>query len=146
MRPVVALLGKTMDTQTSNATQSTTQQVKPDFGAGRYSALMESSYNDAMAIFGLESAQAEKLARQIGSDFGAAMRSAIADCKVGKSISKDGKVTLSDAAKVKGVTATNALVAMRALDFASQSGKFGFSWRATKWETAGTLKEYLESL
>jgi hypothetical protein len=76
---------------------------------------------------------AERIARQIGSDFGAAMKSAIVDAKIGRSINKDGKVGLSEASKVKGIQMTNALYVMHALNFAGDAGKFGFAWKNTKF-------------
>lgn len=116
------------------------------FGEGRYSPLMAESFKDAKAIFGLSDKAAEKLARQIGSDFGAAMRGTIASTKLGKAITKDGKVTLSEAAKQKGVTLTNALSALRALDYANGAVKMGFNRNQTKWSVNKELGEYLETL
>jgi len=103
-----------------------------DFGGGRYSPLMSESFKDAKIIFGFNDASAEKLARQIGSDFGAAMNGTIAASKIGKALSKDGKVTLSEAAKAK-VSVTNALTLMRVMAYANEAGKFGFSRNQTKW-------------
>lgn len=123
-----------------------TETSKPDFGAGRYSALMEESFRDAQIIFGLSPDKAEKLARQIGSDFGAVMRTQVVDARIGKAMSKDGKVTLSEASKAKGVACTNALSAMRAMSYANDCGKYGFSRGDTDWSVSGTLKEYLENI
>jgi len=116
------------------------------FGEGRYSPLMSESFKDAKAIFGLDDKQAEKLARQIGSDFGAAMRGSIATAKLGKALSKDGKVTVKEAASVKGITLTNALLALRAMDYANESTKFGIARGETKWIASKLLGEYLETL
>lgn len=123
------------------------KETKPNFGNGRYSALMEQTWKDGQVVFKLPSDKAEKLARQVGSDFGAAIAGAVVDAKIGKSITKDGKTTLAEAAKVKGVTMTNALFALRSLGFAAELGKYEFSWKlSTLVIVDGKLKEYLEQL
>ena len=137
---------QTATTQNNTTVTTPEKATRPDFGAGRYSEMMNSVFNDAQIVFKLPSDKAEKLARQCGSDFGAAMRNAEVSAKVGKAVSKDGKFTLSEAAKVKGVTGTNSLHAMRAINYAAECGKYGFNWRATSFEVAGPLKEYLEQL
>lgn len=118
---------------------------KPDFGNGRYSALMQECYDDAQAIFKLEPSKAEKLARQIASDFGAIMAASPVEVKLGR-INKDSKLTISEASKVKNVTLTNTLYALKALHFANESGKNGFLSRRTTWVLQPNLVKYLESL
>lgn len=115
-----------------------------DFGNGRYSPLMTESFKSAKTVFGFDDTQAERLARQIGSDFGAAMRDTIASSKIGKALSKDGKVSLSEAAKCK-TTVTNALLAMRALQFASEAGKYGFSYGKTDWIANEEFQKVLDT-
>lgn len=131
------------------ATQSTIQSeqksTKPDFGSGRYSSLMEECWHDSQTVFKLTSEQAEKLARQIASDFGAAIRNAPVTVGV-RATGKDNKLTLGEACKVKGVTGTNALHCLRALHYAAEAGKFGFSYANTGWKTVGTIAEYLANL
>src|SRR6267142_1566138 len=100
-------------------------KVEVNFGAGRYSPLMQSVYNQSQVIFKIDQKQAEKLARQVAADFGAAMKNIVAEAKIGKSINKDGQVTLSEASKVKGITCTNALFAMQTLSWCSDAGKHG---------------------
>ncbi len=118
--------------------------VKPvDFGSGRYSPLMQESFKAAKTVFGFDDKQAEKLARQIGSDFGAAMRDTQATSKIGKSINGDGKVSLSEAAKCK-TTCTDALLCMRAMQFAAEAGKFGFSYGKTEWTPTEEFAKILE--
>jgi hypothetical protein len=110
---------------------------------------MEGVHTEAQVVFGLPSDKAEKLARQCASDFGAAMARQTVTARVGKATSKDGKVTLSEAAKAKGVTQTNALRAMQSLGYAADCGKYGFAWKATQFILIGgegSLLEYLESL
>ena len=128
---------------TNNSKQDSTHAI--DFGSGRYSPLMLECFKDAKVIFGLPSEKAEKLARQIGSDFGAAIREVQVDGRISKSLSKDGKVTLSEAAKIK-VTQTNALGAMRAMQYANDSTKAGFVRNTTKWQVSEQLKEYFNTL
>jgi len=125
---------------------SATETLKPDFGKGRYSALMKESFADAKHIFGLEPAKAEKLAREIASDFGAAMASAPVDTKISRSINKDGQCTLAEAAKVKYVTVTPALFAMRAIAHANECGKFGFVRNESKWTVGKYLSDYFAKL
>ncbi len=131
---------------TDAATANQTQQAIGNFGNGRYSALMSECFTDAQRLLGLEETQADKLARQIGSDFGALMREAKVDAKVSKSVSKDGKVTLSEAAKVKGVTTTNALTALRVMQFQNEASKYHISPGNTSWSIVGEFKEYLDNL
>jgi len=119
------------------------KQVPIDFGNGRYSPLMSESFKDAKVIFGMNDKSAEKLARQIGSDFGAAMQDTIAASKIGKALSKDGKVTLSEASKAK-VTVTNALYLMRAMSFCNDAGKYGFSFSKTSWKPTEETQKVLD--
>lgn len=131
-----------------NAPQSTItdkQARKPEFGNGRYSAFIKESWTAAQTIFGLSSEEAEKLAKQMASDFGAHMAKAPITVKLG-AVNKDGKMTLSEASKVKGVIMTDALMAMKALAFASDAEKNGFSYGETAWQPKPELAEYLASL
>lgn len=128
------------------ATVDQKQQTIGVFGNGRYSALMDECYKDAKRLLGLDEIPADKLARQIGSDFGAMMRDAKVDAKVSKSVSKDGKVTLSEAAKVKGVTTTNALTALRVMQFQNEAAKYHISPGNTTWAIVGEFMEYLNNL
>lgn len=137
-----------MDT-TVAATVDQNKQVETTtsiFGSGRYSALMVECYKDSKRMLGLDDEQAIKLAKQIGSDFGAAMRDAVVEAKTSKSVSKDGKITLSEAAKVKGITTTNALTALRVMQYMNEAGKFHIAPANTQWAIVGEFKEYLENL
>jgi len=116
------------------ATTNKVEIVTKPFGDGRYSRLMENCYDQILVVFPqFNPEQAIKVAKQIGSDFGAAIKHAQVDAKIGKSINSDGKVGLSEAAKVKGVQLTDALYVMHALNFAGDAGKYGFSWKHTKF-------------
>lgn len=124
----------------------TNKTNKPDFGNGRYSAFMQEAFEDAKHIFGLTPEQAEKLSRQMASEFGAIMANSPVKPKVGKP-NDDGKVTLGEAVKkVKGVTMTPALSAMRALDYANEAVKNGFSRNSTEWKPVEALATFLVSL
>ena len=126
------------------ANSTTKPQAAIDFGNGRYSPLMVEAFKDAKTIFAFNDKSAEKLARQIGSDFGAAMQNTIAASKIGKALSKDGKVTLSEAAKAK-VTVTNALLIMRAMAYCNEAGKYGFMFAKTNWKPSEDLQKVLEN-
>lgn len=114
-----------MPTETQNPVA---KPVVPDFGNGRYTNLMKECYSDAQHIFGITPEQAEKLARQIASDVGAAMASAQVNVKTGKSINKDGYISISEASKVKATKCTHAIYALRAMAYANECGKYGFVW------------------
>ena len=128
-------------------TTANQNEVKPDFGRGAYSSLMSECYRDAMRVFRLESAQAEKFARQLATELGIIRSTAKVEAWTGKA-NKDGKVTLYEASKVKGVTMTNTLMAMKALSFANEAGKNGFSCGKTQWAIMpeSELENYLLSL
>jgi len=136
------MTAKTVET---NNAQEAQVIAKPDFGEGRYSPLMEECWKDAQTIFGLESAKAEKLARNIANEFGAWMATkalSLNDVKIGKT-GKDGKITLGEAAmKVKGATLTHALLALKALKFANESMANGFVRNETQWMPNASLQDY----
>ena len=138
------------DTNTVQTPQtSTIQETKPkqpEFGSGRYSIAMKEVYQDGIRIFRFSPEVAEKVARQFGSDFGAYMRDSVVETKIGKSINKDGKLTLAEASKVKGCTATNAILIARAIDYCNNALKFGVSVRETKWTLAQELADWIDSL
>lgn len=128
--------------QPANQTNKT---AKPDFGSGRYSPEMERIFNDCQKLFGIEPAKAEKIARQAGSDAGAVFRNAPAAIKVSKA-NGDGKATISDASKVKGVTLTNPLSIVRAIQWIGEAGKNGVAYGFTKWRLSEELETYVSEL
>lgn len=136
------------------ATESTQSNVsiKPvlpslgDFGSGRYSALMEETFRDSQVVFKLTPEKADKLSRQIASDYGSAIANTPVEVKRIKAANKDGKITLAEAAKIKGVTLTNALFALIALQFAGEAGKHGFLFQSTGWKVNKALLDYFEKL
>lgn len=133
------------DNATIQTENTEVKLVAPDFGEGRYSALMEECFNDSMTVFKLEQPKAEKLARQIASDLGAIMASAPVGVKLGKP-NKDNKITISEAAKIKGVTMTWTLFALKALQYAGEAGKHGFSFGQTQWKPTEKFAKYLSEL
>lgn len=121
------------------------KSTKPDFGKGKYSALMQEVYHDAQIVFNISAQASEKLARQVASDIGASMANQPVSIKLGK-VNDNGQLTISEACKVKGVIMTNAIYALRAIKYADEAGKNGFSFGGTKWEPVKDLADYLLSL
>lgn len=143
-----------MNTQTEVKTQNVpevkvNQPVLGDFGNGRYSALAKEAYRDAKQVFRLSDEKADKLARQIASDFGACASRGIITMKSAKvsKVNDDGKVTVSEAgSKVKNCASTNALLALRALKFAGEAGDSGILFGTTVWAPCKQLVEYFDIL
>lgn len=117
----------------------------PDFGKGRFSAEMERIYTGLIARFDIEPLKAEKIARQAASDAGEILANVSATFKVSK-VSKDGKVSITDAAKAKGVTVTNALMVARALQWIDDAGANGVSYGFTKWKLSAPLQGYVDEM
>ena len=128
----------------SNTTQSQAP-ARPNFGEGRYSPLMEECYDDAMLIFKLDSLKAEKLAHAIAREIGDIMAHRPVEVKLGK-VNKDGKLTIAEACKVKGVTMTYPIFALKALFYANEAGKNGFMRNFTDWKPVKSLVDYFEKL
>lgn len=116
--------------------------VGPDFGKGRYSSEMQKYYLAMQALLGISDKAAEKIARQMGSDAGAISARMTAEIKVGRS-GKDGKVTFKDIASAKGVTGTNALNIVHAVQWIDTAGKNGISYGFTKWHLDTALHQYV---
>ncbi len=113
--------------------QTTIEQLaKPEFGNGPYSSLMSEVYRDSMQVFKLGAKEAEAFARQLATELGVIRSQSKVEVWTGKA-NKDGKVTLYEASKVKGVTMTNTIMAIKALSFANEAGKHGFSRGKTSW-------------
>jgi len=135
------------DTLISNSanTSDATKGKGPDFGKGRFSTEMERIYTGLIARFELPEAKAEKIARQAASDAGEILANVSATFKVSK-VSKDGKVSITDAAKAKGVTVTNALMVARALQWIDDAGANGVSFGFTKWKLSAPLQGYVDEM
>jgi len=139
-------MNNTIDTAKPATNQETAKEVAIDFGKGRYSPEMERIYNELQSRFGIEPRKAEKIARQVGADFGELMRNQSASIKVG-SANKDGKATIGESvSKLKGVTLTNPLMLVRALQWIADAGKNGVSYGHTKWELIPPLKTYVNEM
>lgn len=135
----------TVTTAPNTAKVVSTETHKPEFGNGRYSSLMKEIWRDAQTIFRITSEAAEKLARQVASDIGAAMANAPVNVKLGR-INDNGQLTISEACKMKGVVMTNAIFCLKALQYAGEAGNHGFSFGNTQWKPTEQLQQYLLSL
>ena len=121
----------------SNATREIT------FGNGRFSALMSESFKDCKRIFRMDDTHAERIAKQIGSDYGAAESSGIITGKLGKA-NKDMKVTVASSCKVKNVQLTFALTVLYAIQYANEASKYGFVSGTTEWKPNDNLTAALD--
>lgn len=120
--------------------------TKPDFGNGKYSQFCEDVYADAQTILHMSPKAAEKLARSMATEIGGYMANQAAVVKVGKTLSKSARVTISEASKLKGVMLTNNLAILRALDYIATAGKFSILWSATNWRFTTSVTEYIASV
>lgn len=139
----------TKETPAPKHTGKEEKQDGPDFGDKRYSAEMKRLYGDFQKLFGLPPWQAEKIARQVGSDFGEMMKNQSVAISVSAATGKnhDGKITIGEKVKnLKGVTLTNTLLLVRAVQWIGEAGKNGLSYGFTKWELVPTLKEWLAEM
>jgi hypothetical protein len=136
----------TLISNSANTSSSDTAKSKgPDFGKGRFSGEMERIYLGLIARFELPADKAEKIARQAASDAGEILANVSASFKVSK-VSKDGKVSITDAAKAKGVTVTNALMIARALQWIDDCPQNGVSFGFTKWKLSAPLQAYVDEM
>lgn len=131
---------ETLDKPTTAITKII-ETSEPQFGKGRYSAEMERLFEQAQALLGFTSAQAEKFARQAGADAGSALKNSVATIRVSKANS-DGKATINDASKLKGVTLTNSLALVRAIQWISDAEKNFISYGNTGWKIS-SMNEHL---
>jgi hypothetical protein len=117
---------------------------KPDFGSGRYSAVMAEAHTDCLRLVTKESARAEKFARQLGADLGRAMAASPVAVKYGKA-NKDGRMTLKEAASVKGIAVTNSMSLARLLAMANDINGTKLA-RVDSLTLAGTVAEWFNGL
>lgn len=134
---------------------SSNESVKPrqnvpelgQFGNGRTSPLMAECFTDSKRLFGLSDKAADKLARNIATDYGAVCgKQSIhrKDVKVGK-VNDDDKATVKTAAKAtKGFTMTDSLWVLRAMAYCDDANTNGIG--QVKWKVNDRLQEYLDSL
>ena len=118
----------------------------PHFGEGRYKSLCQEIYRDSKQVFSLSPKVAEQLAKNIASELGIVCRDSRVLIRLGR-LSKDGACTLKESVDaIKGVTMTLPLSCLRALNYANEADKFGFSRSDTKWHVDSTIREYLREL
>lgn len=127
--------------------QTTTNKSRPDFGNGRYSPAMEEFYDDAIRIFNWPHIVAEKIARQFGADFGAAMKNAAVSVSVSGKVGKkwDGRFTLKEAAKEK-VVSTHSITLARIITHCNESYSFGVNIVASQYVLHKFLQDYVDGV
>ena len=130
----------TTDTKSAN---TETRQVS--FGNGRYSAEMANIYVGLQERFNIEPLKAERIARQAGSDAGAALAATHASFRVAKPSGKDMMTTISDASKAKGIRMTNALSLVHALQWIADAGKHGIRYQQT-FRLAESLQTWIDEM
>jgi len=121
-------------------------EVKPiDFGKGTFSSNMKFMFDESQKLFGLTPEKAEKLARQFGSDLGAAHNVLQFKLKFGAP-NKDMLRALSMSAKTTRYGYPPSLQVAVAIDYASEAGKSYVSYGYTKWSFIPLLVEWIEKL
>lgn len=146
--PADAATGSNAPAGNADAPAKPAKPVKPevyDFGGGRYSNLMTQAYNGLQTVFGLDWQHAAHLAKHIASHVGAIMKDRPAEVKVGRSDS-GGRLSLSEAIKIKGMLATPELSIMRALVYAKEAGLNGISYGYTKWVPVESVQQLFDKI
>ena len=118
------------------------------FGNGRYSKETERLFEESKSVFGFTEEQALKFAKNAASDFGKLMKDVTVKLTVGKP-SLDNKATMGEICSRKGVTLTNALTLVRALQWVKEAERNGISYGFTKWSISrmnDNLQEYVANL
>ena len=110
------------NTTTQNATETATASKMPDFGNGRYSPLMLEAYRDALRLTKMSPSEAEAFARLLGADLGRAFSAAPSKVTYGKANSH-GRLTMKEAAGLKGIVATRPISIARLLSLANDLSK-----------------------
>lgn len=132
------------DTQVQNIPNTQQQQAAPkpiDFGDGRYSQCMRELFKDSQRLLCLTPEQAEKLARNFGSEMG--RLSPTITFKYGK-VNKDGKMSLRETcATLKGVTHTYTLGLARCIMLLQEATGFGVN-KFVKIQLDEQYQEYLK--
>lgn len=134
-----------MSTTTASPAINTETEIRVPAFTGRYAQQQEGLFKQSMKLFGFTAKQAEKFAKQAAQDAATAFNNAPANFKVGK-VNEDGKATISDAAKQKGVTLTNSLNLVRAIQWIDEAGKNGVSYGNTKWQLKPELQAYADDV
>jgi hypothetical protein len=131
--------------KTTQAATIITRIAKPDFGNGRYSEEMARIYTGCLDRFCLLPWQAEKIARQAGSDAGAALAATKVELKVGK-MDKENMGRIEEASNLKKAFLTRPLQIVHALGWVGEAGKHGVSFGNTTWTLSSDLQEWVDSL
>jgi len=121
---------------------------KLKFGTGRYSAEQQRLHEDSMNLFRFTDEQALKFARQATADFGNLMKDVTVKLAIGK-MNADGKATMGEVCSRKGVTLTNSLTLVRAIQWIKDAERNGVSYGFTRWEVSrmnDNLQEYVRNL
>lgn len=124
-------------------TSSVTESIIGKFGnGGKFSQFMSDMFKGCIERLGMSPACADKISRNCASDIGKAMKNGESTIKIG-SISEDGKVTIGDSMKVKGIAVTRNISIARALQYINEAGKNGLSFASTDWALTPALSEYV---
>ena len=99
-----------MSTATNTpATESKSSEVSKitlgDFGNGRFSQAMSELFHDSQRLLSFTEEQAHVTARQLGVDAGPLLKQSVS-LKYGKSVSKDGKMSLKEVTESGKLNAT----------------------------------------
>lgn len=105
---------------------------------------MTEFYADTGRLTNLTAEKREKAARQLGVDLGRAFAAQPVEVKY-KSINKDGRMTLAEAAKVKGFMATPALSLAKEIAAANEINARKVA-RVESLALVGTLKDWADAL
>lgn len=105
----------------NDTTPKTNTSTTPDFGHGRFSSATLELYRDLGRLTDMDGPTREKIARDWSADIGRAFAAAPASVKHGKS--KDGKMSLADASKVKGAMETRNMTLARLVEHINAAAK-----------------------
>ena len=142
---------ETLKTVTADKAELTSKPqvvvVETEFG-GRYGKEQKRLCDESQSLFGFTEAQAIKFAKQVGSDFGKLLKDTEVKISVGKP-NADKQSTIGEACSRKGVTLTNSLTIVRAIQWIKDAEKNGVSYGFTKWQLTRMsegLDEYIRNL
>lgn len=116
-----------------------------EFAPGRYQLEKQRLAKAFVCRLGFTKEQAKFVADKAAEDAHNALRHAQVTIKVGAA-GKDGRTTISDASKIKGVVMTNPLMLVHVVEFIDGAGKHGISYGFTGWVLTQQLREYVDGL
>ena len=132
-------------TTTTDTKPANTETRQVSFGNGRYSCRNGQHLWWPAGTVQLEPLKAERIARQAGSDAGAALAATHASFRVAKPSGKDMMTTISDASKAKGIRMTNALSLVHAFQWIADAGKHGIRYQQT-FRLAESLQTWIDEM